>query len=53
LESQQNSVRVGTPAGVVEVAADVRKTTQGLWEAQSVGLTRTARVLTEGKFYID
>jgi 2-methylaconitate cis-trans-isomerase PrpF len=47
-QSGQRTIRLGHPAGVIEIGAAVRKQDDGQWFAEKVVTRRTARRLMEG-----
>ncbi len=50
--SVPGSLRLGTPSGVIEVAADVVKDETGVWRACSGAVYRTARRLFDGRVWV-
>lgn len=50
-DSIQGALRLGTPSGVIDVAADVAKDETGPWRARSGAFYRTARRLFDGRVW--
>ena len=50
--SGQRIVRLGHPAGVLPIGADVRLGSDGTWHAKSVTAYRTARKIMDGCVYV-
>ena len=48
---EKTSVRFGHPSGTLKVGAEVKQTA-GLWRAQKVSMSRSARVLMKGEVYV-